>query len=187
LKTWDAELFYWINGGWSAEWWDPFWIAMSDLHKIGWFAWGIIPAAVLLILLKYRASGLAFLLGLLLSLGAADLVAYRGVKIWIKRPRPEVQGLQVQLKTISHSGYSFPSNHAANTMAMAVYSCIFNPVLGAFMLLGALLVGLSRIYVGVHFPLDVLSGWAIGAFLGLIIGRVYLRSVLKRIKSAAFV
>ncbi len=120
---------------------------------------------------KSRAR--AWLTGVLLvglSMGLADLAAYRGVKVWVKRDRPEAAGVPVVLRTDSHSGWSFPSNHAANNFAMARAIQIVAPVWAIPAYAFAAVVGFSRIYVGVHYPLDVIAGGLIGLLCATLVG-----------------
>lgn len=89
-----------------------------------------------------------------------------GLKILIKRPRPEVVAM------IAAEGYSFPSGHAAVSMSVAAmvaymfYKSEENklktvPAAVACVVI-AFFVGISRIYLGVHFASDVFAGWAVG-------------------------
>jgi membrane-associated phospholipid phosphatase len=61
---------------------------------------------------------------------------------------------------------SFPSAHAANTAALAVVAAMFWPRLRRVVWALPLVVGWSRVYVGKHYPLDVVAGWIFGAVLG---------------------
>ncbi len=86
------------------------------------------------------------------------------VKLAVRRPRPEGDWGQLYRKTDPHS---FPSGHAARACMLAVVALGLGPPwLGILLTFWALLVGLSRVILGVHYLLDVLAG----AFLGVVIG-----------------
>ena len=76
--------------------------------------------------------------------------------------------------------YGYFSAHAANSFGLAIFFGIFwgsrRLVWAALLLFWALLVAYSRIYMGVHYPLDVLSGSLAGAFLGWLFARLYFRA-----------
>ena len=74
--------------------------------------------------------------------------------------------------------YSYFSAHASNTTAVAVFFSLLlkskSRYLVIFLLIWAILVAYSRIYIGVHFPLDVVSGCAIGLFFGWLFAKLYI-------------
>jgi undecaprenyl-diphosphatase len=72
------------------------------------------------------------------------------------------------LTTYVHS-YSFPSSHAANIAGQAMYWGYFYPEISPLLAAAALLVGFSRIYLGMHWPFDVLSGYLLGIAVALTI------------------
>jgi len=77
----------------------------------------------------------------------------------IGRPRPEVS---------PKSTFSCPSNHAASAGIISIAVCwVFGPW-GALAVVLAFITGLSRVFIGVHYPFDVLLGWLLAALFGLL-------------------
>ena len=114
---------------------------------------------------------------MLISCMSLGYIFGTSIKIIVQRARPE-QGL------VSASGFSFPSGHA--TMAVIFFSLLIylfrdeikNKALRWIFVAGCwlliFLVGISRVYLGVHWLSDVLAGWALGLFvvsLGIVVFR----------------
>ena len=103
------------------------------------------------------------------------------IKPWIGRVRPcNDPDINAHLNLITgqvESGFSFFSAHAANTMSLAVFLCLLikDSIFKIVMIGWSLLNGWSRLYLGVHFPSDVLFGFLYGAVIGIIIFSFYKR------------
>ncbi len=164
----DQMLFSKINGDWTSPFFDWFFPHITDLHQNP-VAIAIFFSAIALWVWKKREFALKWLLVIILAAGFTDLFCYRVVKSFVDRDRPEMAGMKVVLRTNQHSGPSFPSNHAANMFAVAVTFGGAEPAIGLFFYLAAVLIAYSRVYVGVHFPLDVIGGAAIGIVIGYLV------------------
>jgi undecaprenyl-diphosphatase len=105
------------------------------------------------------------LLLLVLAVGSADLLCFRVLKPLVRRPRPSHALEDARVLGGKRGMKGFPSNHAANiTAAMTILAYFYRRFLyGAIFI--AVIVSFSRIYVGVHYPLDVIAGAAIGALI----------------------
>ena len=160
----------------GTPWLDQVMVAASNRGLLLFVALGI---AVYL----WRKSPHGLLAPVLLGLAVAagDLAAVRVVKPAVSRARPcKMDPEHVPHPTGCGSGKSFPSAHAADTAAAAAIVSWAAPRLSPLALAIALLVGISRVYLGVHWPTDVLGGWALGAVVGaalVLLSRVrYLRA-----------
>ena len=115
-----------------------------------------------------------------LTIIISDQIGYHIKKLKL-RDRPwhamkEEINLLVKKNTGQH--YSFPSNHALNSMALAnIFSSIYyrKKILRMYLFGFSLLIMLSRIYIGVHYPIDVISGALIGFIVSFILIKTYNR------------
>jgi undecaprenyl-diphosphatase len=174
LASADRWLLLKINRSWTTPFLDSGLSTLTDLHRLKWFAYGVFPAGVALWLWKGRKRALKVLIVAVLAMAAGDQLAYRVLKPWVARPRPSQPWVDV-LRRAPGSGNGFPSNHAVNMSAAASVLSVAYPAYAVLYWAIALLIAYSRVYVGVHYPLDVLAGlllgWAIGRpWAGLMLG-----------------
>ncbi len=135
----------------------------------GSLSWPILFIAALFMVVQKGRQGVLILLLALLSVGVADFIASGLFKPLVHRIRPCFALEHVRLLVTQVYSYSFASSHAANSAAVATTAWIFfhrggalEKLFSAFMILYAAGVAYSRVYVGVHYPGDVLAGMMIG-------------------------
>jgi undecaprenyl-diphosphatase len=168
LTNLDSQLFLFLNGLHS-EFWDSimWWVSGKEewiplyMVILGWlifrFKWRIlylIPFIVLLIVLSDQISVL--------------------IKNTVQRFRPthdpEIGNLVNTLNNYRGGKFGFVSSHAANSFALAIFTSLIlkNKWFTVFIFFWAALVSYSRIYLGVHYPGDILFGALLGIALGMV-------------------
>ena len=144
---------------------NPVFVHLGDLDRVG-AVWVVLAAVLTVVFRRDLLLALWRALAIGLTVFAADSASF-GVKDLVDRPRPFVTHPQIDPLYVVHST-SFPAGHAATAFACAtLLSCFFPRGLPWFALL-AVAIGFSRVYVGVHYPGDVLGGAAIGIAVGLV-------------------
>lgn len=132
----------------------------------------LLPLALLAALYLWRRSpqGVVGALLLLVAIAAGDLISVRLLKPAFSRVRPcAAQPASVVAITGCGSGASFPSAHATQAAGAAMVLAWGSPALAPAGAAIALLIGVSRVYLGVHWPTDVVAGWALGAAIGALL------------------
>ena len=178
----DTEVLLAING-WHAPWADTvMWIISA---KATW-----IPLYLLLIGLlvwRYRKPAptsvkwlhkvpvcVVMIVAIVAAVGLADFIASGILKQWVARPRPsrvpELEGVLHLVNGYKSGRYGFVSSHAANTMAVALlFSLIWrNRIATIGLMLWVAANCYSRMYLGVHYPLDILGGLMVGTVVAIV-------------------
>jgi len=165
----DKELFLYLNKLGSSSW-DALWLIITDEFTFA-------PLYAILLFLIYKKYGLKSLLIMVLVIAAmitfTDQIS-NAFKHGVMRPRPCRLDLLVDegMRFIAErcGPYGFFSGHASNSMAAAVFGgLVLRPYyknLIFILLFWSFIVAYSRIYVGVHYPIDIFCGMTFGALTG---------------------
>jgi undecaprenyl-diphosphatase len=128
---------------------------------------GVFWYALMLVLpLLYGQYGLMVSAQMMVT-GLLGLAVYRSLKNKLVRERPFISWKTIQCNTPSLDRYSFPSGHTLHAVNYATLMFHYFPDLAWFVLPFSILVALSRVVLGLHYPSDVLAGAAIGLVLAL--------------------
>lgn len=185
IKLWDEQLFLYLNSH-HQDFLDPL-IAMLS-GKLIWLP--LYALFLYLIIRQYKKSSIWILAGVGLAILMADQVASGLMKPFFERLRPchdpRFEGLVYNYDGCGGM-YGFVSSHASNTFALAIYLTLafHNRIKGfGWLFLWAAIVSYTRVYLGVHFPLDILVGALVGVlfgwlawFLVLKIKKIYFRKL----------
>ncbi len=165
----DTSLFYLINHNMKNMYFDiimPFITNPRNFYILFLVIWFLM---VFSSKYRYRIAGWSIIIAVAIS----DILSSKILKHLILRPRP-FEVLPDVYKLVSSAGPSFPSSHAVNSFTVATLITLFlkNPVYTTIAFIMAFLSGFSRIYVGVHYPLDIIAGAIIGIFLGIVFYKI---------------
>ena len=170
LIDWEGPVLLWIQEHMRNDFLTPVLTFLTHLGDHGYF-W-IALTILFLLLKKTRKVGGLMTCSLLLN----TLVNNVLLKNLVARTRPYevVDGLHRIIE--AQSDYSFPSGHTGSAFAVAVVVFLMCPrKIGVPVLVFAFVIAFSRLYVGVHFPTDVLGGALIGAVIAYLVCAVYRR------------
>ena len=182
LNLFEANIILWIQENLRVGFLNPIMQGITHLGDGGIF-W-IILSVLLLLFKKTRKAGLCCALALIFDL----LVVNIAIKPLVARIRPYVVLNDITILTHQPGDHSFPSGHSAGSFACAwAFFRAYKKKWGVPALVLAALVSLSRLYVGVHYPTDVLGGVVIGIIVGELgyrLGKNIWRVVLRRMKAS---
>ena len=168
LQAWDERMFRLINENWLNATLDLVLPFVTDARN---YFLLFVMAAIILVVMG-RLHGLRLLILAVVSVVVADAIGTHVLKQFFVRSRPCAALEGVRLLVGCTNSASFPSNHAINASVLATLFMLYLPRLWFPAMALASLVGYSRVYVGVHYPLDVLVGSGLGIVVALILSTV---------------
>ena len=120
---------------------------------------------------------------LLIAAGFSDAICIQIIKPWVGRIRPSHEFYEYINLLVSKGGkYSFPSNHAANSFVFATVLSYFYDKNRISLYILASTIAFSRVYVGVHYPLDIIFGSIIGYIISWIILSLWVIIKMRELK-----
>ncbi len=168
LLEWDRQLFIWLNDLHTA-WLDPVMFFLTNT-----LAWTPLYAWLLyLIVRQHGRNAWIYIVGIAITIALADQVTSSLIKPYFMRLRPthepDLTGLVHTVNQYKGGKFGFASSHAANTFGAATF--LFLALNSSYRYVGLLFlwagfVSYTRIYLGVHYPGDILAGAIVGACFG---------------------
>ncbi len=186
LKGWDKDLFLLLNGLHSPLM--DYSMTLFTLTSTWLIFYGVILVSIIL---KYDKKSLFVIVALILLVLCSDQLAGL-LKHTTERLRPSNDPSLKGLAHVFYSGgglYGFVSAHAANTFAFATFTTLLfsNLRFTTFIFPWAFLIAYSRIYLGVHYPGDILGGAILGVGVGILVFKLMLLSEHKLSRINLFV
>lgn len=170
LYSIDLVIFYFLNHTISLPILDKFFSVITSVNN--WYI-----AYAILLGISWTKGGLRgkiAVVGVILLIVASDQTGYRVLKEYFARPRPCDALADVNTPIGCTGTFSFPSNHALNNFAAAVFFYRLFPKLKWVLFITATLISVSRVYLGLHYPSDIIGGALIGVLFGYIFSQIAL-------------
>lgn len=174
LQQLDRQVFIWLNSH-GSETWDSLWLFITQMYS-----W--IPVFAIILYLTFKRLGwrhALLIIGMITVLLLLTDQTTNLIKNYFQRLRPgsnpELEGLMRAVK--KRSSFSFISGHASNSMAVAFFLYrVLHPYMKymGFFFLWPLIFAYSRIYLGLHYPGDILMGYLYGIFTGWLVLKLYI-------------
>ncbi len=175
----DLSVFYFFNDTISTPILDRFFSTITNVNN--WY----IAYIILLCIMFFKGGkrGKLASLGIILLILFSDQISHNLIKETFARIRP-CNSLPDVLTPLGCTGsYSFPSNHAVNNFAAAMFFSILYPKFRWILFTTAFLVALSRVYLGLHYPSDIAAGALIGAAFGYIYAWLQLKVEVRLVRN----
>lgn len=175
FKTIDHNLFIFLNTFCSNILFDYFFKFITETHNL----YFMMLFVGILFLIKSKGQALKIIAVVIIAMGVSDLIGGQILKPFFGRLRPShpsyfFEGKHLFLEGANFllgmkRGGSFPSNHAMNAFTFATVLTLYFPRNFLYFYIFSMLVAYSRIYVGVHYPSDIIGGGLLGILIGMFV------------------
>lgn len=161
----DKYILLAING-WNHPLVDNFMYTYSE--RLVWIP--LYLSIIYVLIVNYGKKSIWIILGIILTVALADQIASGLIKNTVQRLRPshnpDFEGIVHLVDNYRSGRYGFVSSHAANSFGIALLSTLFlrNKLFSLVIFFWAILTSYSRMYLGVHYPLDIIGGMLVGFF-----------------------
>ncbi len=177
LEKWDQWLFTKLNSDWT----NPFFDSLFPFLRNEYYWAPLYLFLVVFVTVNFGVKGWWWILFFLCTFALTDLISSRLIKETVDRLRPcNDPDMMMQVRLLLPAcggGKSFTSSHATNHFGMAAFFFVtFRRLLPRYAWVGFAWAGAivySQVYVGVHYPLDVICGALLGTFIGAVTGCLF--------------
>ncbi len=168
LMNWDVGLLRAANLGWASPAADAFFVFITHLSNF------VAPLVLLGAwwVLKGGRRGRFLVAALVLNVALTDQLSSHAIKPLVGRARPCQTFSDIRTPDGCGPARSFPSSHASNIAGAMTLVALTYPAWTILAVLAALAVGLSRVYLGLHYPSDILGGFLLGFLCALAVWRL---------------
>ncbi len=161
IQSVDFAVLDWIQENLSCRALDVFFSFITHFGDAGLFWIGV--GLLMLCVKRFRKAGICLLIAISIGFLISNLI----LKPWVARTRPYDIRTAIALLIGKPSDFSFPSGHTTASIAASLAILYHHKKLGSVALTLGILVSLSRLYLYVHFPTDVLVGAMVGALASI--------------------
>jgi PAP2 superfamily. len=181
LKDWDTWLFLKINREWTNSFLDNFYPLYRDMNF--WIPFYIF--LLVFVIVNYGWKSWTFILAVIITVTITDQMSSNFFKNFVDRPRPCQDGFLMHyarlLLSRCPSSQSFTSSHATNHFGLAMFLFITLKNVwkkwSYLLFVWAATISYGQVYVGVHYPLDIICGALIGCLIGYLTASIYTKKI----------